>query len=77
MTTRQMIRNCGFYTSDGKNFSKSLNRSYQLKAILLTRKGVHLVKIEKYFNGILRDSQEFIENSDFSLMEKYCSTQTF
>lgn len=77
MTTRQMIRNCGFTSSDGKRFIKILGKGYKLEARLAKIQGNKCVIVQKYHADVLRGKKVFMEDVDAEAMAKYCSIQSF
>lgn len=77
MTTRQMIRSCGFYSSNGKDFRKTLGFSYYLTARAFKKGREKFVNVKKFFNNKLVDERNFLENIEADDMRTYCERQTF
>lgn len=72
-----MIRSCGFYSKDGKNFKKTLGFSYVLVAKAFKRGDQKFVNVKKYFNNKFIEERDFLENTEADEMKTYCERQTF
>ena len=77
LTTRQMLRECGFRTADGKLFTKSLHETYMLEAKIYTKHDVRVILVKKINRGIIESQKRFIEGVDYDNMVRYCNILTF
>lgn len=77
VTCRQMLRQCGFQTKDGKVFNKSISNNYWIEATIGYKFGNKVVICTKIFNDSIADTQSFIEDIELETMKTWCSTMTF
>lgn len=77
VTCRQMLRQCGFQTKDGKVFNRAITNNYWIEAVIDYKFGNKVVVCTKIFNDSPVDTRNFIQNLELEAMKTWCSTMTF